>query len=804
MTPATWRRVKDLHAAACALPEGERIAYVEGKLAEDPRAATETLRLLRASSVPGVPIVPLRLPTSGGFGEMSGGGGRAGSGEGGRVRPRLFPGQVLADRYLVRRFIAAGGFGEVYEAEDRERAEIVALKIFRAEVATAGHVSWLRREVQMAQRVRHGNVCRVFDFVSTEGLVFLTMEYLEGETLASILERQGAMTERQALPLVRQIVAGLAAAHGQGVVHRDLKPGNVMVVPRPGGAPRVVLTDFGMAKATQESEAVSRTMTAASTVAMGTPAYMAPEQVTGQAVGKPADIYSLGVVLHEMVTGELPFSGESPLTVAVRKTKEAPPSPRRYAPALRGNWEAAILRCLQPEAKQRFSDVRQVLEELEAGTRGRAWRQRTWRQVRRWAALPRVRMAAMAMVSLAVVVGLGILVLGRPAPEMVARWEQGVMHLQAGEALAALQSWERAGAPSWMGKQPLRAAADRALAWHLVGMPARANAALGEFPAWRASQAERRYAEAVRLVLAGQREAAVRTLATEEEAAGAVADLAFLQSLQAEGASGERGEGLRAEAAASWRKVLAMRPTHTGAMVQLAEEAAATGRSEEAGRYFLQAQTQLAAAGQKEMVGRVNGRRGLWLLREGRAEEARAELMPGTGDQWLAAPTGRGACEHFLVLVQGRKDGFAATPDPEPQLSPRMKAFLGAQSDPKTKGFDVGGPDQFLAASFALPPMRLCSASLEVQMRRNGAVIGSINDGIVLGAAPFDMLQAPPVTQTLWAAYLNDLQRRFTIEVGPEFLAALQRAYAKEPVAYLDVRAGEDTEFDYLQLTLVY
>lgn len=188
-----------------------------------------------------------------------------------------------------------------------------------------------RREVLHARGVSHRNVCRVYelyDATTRAGVPihFLTMELLEGETLTQRISRQGRLTTTEALPLVRQLCEGLAAAHAEGVIHRDFKSGNVMLVPRRGGPAeasatpmRVAITDFGIARAVQASgtETGAERLTGGAS-ALGTPEYMAPEQVSGNAVTPATDIYALGVVLYEMVTGELPFTGETPLAIAAK------------------------------------------------------------------------------------------------------------------------------------------------------------------------------------------------------------------------------------------------------------------------------------------------------------------------------------------------------------------------------------------------------------------------------------------------------------------------------------------------------
>jgi serine/threonine protein kinase/tetratricopeptide (TPR) repeat protein len=281
--------------------------------------------------------------------------------------PGFQPGDLIADRYRVVRFIARGGMGEVYEIEDLELRERVALKTVHPEAARdAVAIERFKREIQLARRVTHPNVCRIFDVSrhrEGEGVIFLTMELLPGETLAQRLQSAGPMTPEEALPIARQIAEALQAAHQAGVIHRDLKPGNIMLADS-RGATRAVVTDFGLARLEAEGMAgQGLTLTAAAAV-VGTPAYLAPEQVEGGEITPAADIYAFGVVLYEMLTGRVPFLGDNALSTAVKRLREAPVPPRVHAPGLDPVWEAAILRCLARDPKDRFANAREVLHAL--------------------------------------------------------------------------------------------------------------------------------------------------------------------------------------------------------------------------------------------------------------------------------------------------------------------------------------------------------------------------------------------------------------------------------------------------------
>jgi len=283
-----------------------------------------------------------------------------------RYTPSLADGTVLAGRFRVVRFIARGGMGEVYEAEDLVLKDRVAVKTIRADVAGDGRtMERFIREVHLARSVTHPNVARTYDIFPDGPVTFLTMELLSGETLAQRLARVGRMRPAEALPLVEQMAAALSAAHEAGVVHRDFKSANVMLSPderRPGGT-RAVVTDFGLARRSRPRPGDETSLTESQAV-MGTPDYMAPEQIEGREVSPATDVYALGIVLYAMVTGEPPFQGDTPLSVALKKLKEAAPSPRVHVPELPSEWERAILRCLERDPRDRFATADDVVRAL--------------------------------------------------------------------------------------------------------------------------------------------------------------------------------------------------------------------------------------------------------------------------------------------------------------------------------------------------------------------------------------------------------------------------------------------------------
>ena len=277
----------------------------------------------------------------------------------------LSPGSLLAGRYRIERFLAAGGMGEVHQVVDELLGERVAVKLLREDLSDKRDAQErFTDEIRLARRVTHRNVCRVFDVGSDGPRVFFTMELHQGETLATFLQREGPLDADRAGPLVSQILEGVSAAHASDVVHADLKPSNIILDPREGAAPHVLVTDFGLAV----SCCAVPGCVCSSSHLYGTPAYMSPEQVTGDPIGRASDIFSLGVILFEMVTGELPFSGSTVVEMAnARLEVSEAPSPAARRPALAPGWDATIRACLARDPAARPSSVAGVAGGLGLG-----------------------------------------------------------------------------------------------------------------------------------------------------------------------------------------------------------------------------------------------------------------------------------------------------------------------------------------------------------------------------------------------------------------------------------------------------
>jgi hypothetical protein len=265
---------------------------------------------------------------------------------------RFPPGTILGNRYRIVGRLGRGGMGEVFRADDLKLGQPVALKFLPPDVdRDPARLTQLHTEVRMARQVSHPNVCRVYDIDEVEGHTFLSMEYVDGEDLASLLRRIGRFPEERGLEIARQICAGLASAHERGVVHRDFKPANVMI----DGSGRARITDFGLAGVTGES------------LRAGTPAYMAPEQLAGNEVTALSDIYALGLVLYEIFTGKRALEGDN-LADLIRRREQgeiAPPS--ALTSGLSPEIDRAVMRCLLPDPAARPRSALAVAAALPGG-----------------------------------------------------------------------------------------------------------------------------------------------------------------------------------------------------------------------------------------------------------------------------------------------------------------------------------------------------------------------------------------------------------------------------------------------------
>jgi tetratricopeptide (TPR) repeat protein len=414
MTPEMWRTINRIFHAARELPASQADQFVYAECGNDHQMYSEVRRMLLADSETSpLDDAPLHSP------------------------PSVFsPGQILAGRYRIVRFLNRGGMGEVYEAEDLELKERVALKTLLPEIACDSRMlARFKQEIQLSRRIGHPNVCRVFDIerhISAnspgESVVFLSMEFLDGETLSARIHREGRLSEAFTLELLEQMAAALDAAHRTGVIHRDFKPSNVMLVPN-GTDIRAVVTDFGLARSFISDEA-TQTFTGH---VMGTPDYMAPELFNNVPASVASDMYALGVSAWKMVSGSLPARSAPGAGRPV-------PSIRAQIPDIDPNWDKALICALDPDPQQRFSSA----AELVAAIRGEVVLK----------PVPRLPVTRRSAVLLAVLLAVSIPgwfgwkrwsdFRGQPSPEAAAYYRTGLDDIHGGAYYAATKALSEA------------------------------------------------------------------------------------------------------------------------------------------------------------------------------------------------------------------------------------------------------------------------------------------------------------------------------------------------------------------------
>jgi serine/threonine protein kinase len=346
VTPEKWRSLKEIFHLALDQPSATREAFLAHACAGDPQLKLRIEDMLRDHS------------RSGGLLDTP-------PWQQGRADPEsalcFRPGQLVAGRYEVVRFIAKGGMGEVYEARDLEFNDAIALKTLLPEIAAIDQmVLRFKREIQLSRRIAHPNVCKMFDITrhppgepSASQIICLTMEFLPGETLQKALEASSPIPRSRALRILTQVADALEAAHAAGVVHRDLKTSNIMLVPAMAGGTRAVVMDFGLARRVNPQEGEGR-LTQTGKI-LGTWDYMAPELLDGGQPSPASDIYALGILAYIMVTGKRPFPGESSLSAVIRRTREPVPPPSTIVPEIPPHWDRAILGCLAVDPAQRHA-----------------------------------------------------------------------------------------------------------------------------------------------------------------------------------------------------------------------------------------------------------------------------------------------------------------------------------------------------------------------------------------------------------------------------------------------------------------
>ncbi len=265
-------------------------------------------------------------------------------------------GTTIADRYEVMEELGRGGMGNVYRVVDKKINEEMALKLLHPVIATEKKtIERFKNELKLARKITHKNVCRMYDLNEEEGTPYITMEYVSGEDLKDMIRMTGQLNVGRAISIAKQICEGLAEAHHLGVVHRDLKSRNIMIDKE--GNTRIM--DFGIARSLK-AEGIT-----GDGIMVGTPEYMSPEQVKGEEVDQRSDIYSLGIVLFEMVAGKIPFEGDTSLSIALKHKTEEPPNPRDFNAQIPEELNAVILKCMEKEKEERYQSTGEVFSELD-------------------------------------------------------------------------------------------------------------------------------------------------------------------------------------------------------------------------------------------------------------------------------------------------------------------------------------------------------------------------------------------------------------------------------------------------------
>jgi eukaryotic-like serine/threonine-protein kinase len=343
-------RVGDLESAELPVESKDEI----GILARSFRAMLEELKE-KAALEKYVASLTMKVGEDAPTIALAGAAGRS-STEGGTRSAEPKVGELFASRYEIQSVLGRGGMGVVYRALDRDLDDLVAIKTLRSDALSADPtlLDRFKQEIKLARRITHPNILRTHDLGEANGLRYLSMEYIKGITLKHLVESDQVLPTPVALRIAKQMCAGLAAAHEAGVIHRDIKPQNILIEPSGG----LKIMDFGIARLTED-----RGMTATGTV-IGTPDYMSPEQARGLPLDFRSDIYSTGVVLYELFTGTLPFEGDSPLAVVLKHVQEKPPSPQTRNPKIDPKLSAIILRCMQKAPSDRFGSVSELYEAL--------------------------------------------------------------------------------------------------------------------------------------------------------------------------------------------------------------------------------------------------------------------------------------------------------------------------------------------------------------------------------------------------------------------------------------------------------
>ncbi len=435
MTPELWQRLKPLFHAALKEGTEDRAAFIQAACGEDHELRVQLEQLIE-SELQGTQPMDAPLANFNGLIDLT--------------DARFQPGELVLGRFRILHPIGKGGMGEVYQAEDLQLG-IIALKTIRRGIGSSDAFERFRQEVQLARRISGPQVCRIHELYllpatgKYEATAFLTMEYLEGVTLSSKIREGGPLPWKEALNITLEICEGLRIIHENGIIHRDLKSGNIMVCEQ-AGSRRIVLLDFGLARdsKSQIPESGARRPTEArSTLTqgiMGTPAYMAPEQFEGNPVSPATDIYALGIILYELVTGFHPYAADTPVAAAIRRARH-PRAPSLIRPKIPKQCDRVIQKCMEYEPENRFQSATEVAKALRAGpaTFGNLKKDRPWVL---WLAAA----AILAVIAMSGFSWWRSLQIYQPKPAALRWYQTGLLALREGNYVKATRSLQEATA----------------------------------------------------------------------------------------------------------------------------------------------------------------------------------------------------------------------------------------------------------------------------------------------------------------------------------------------------------------------
>ena len=329
-------------------------------------------------------------------------------------------GTVLAGRYEIVEELGRGGMGNVYRVVDKKLNEEIALKILHPVIAADEKtIERFKNELKFARKIVHKNVCQMYDLSEEEGTPYITMEYVPGEDLKGMIRMMGQLSLGRALSIAKQVCQGLEEAHNLGIVHRDLKPRNIMIDKR--GNARIM--DFGIARSIRASGITG------DGIMVGTPEYMSPEQVKGEKVDQRSDIYAMGVILFEMVTGKVPFEGDTSLSIALKHKTELPPNPQEYNALIPEELSQVILKCMEKEKEKRYQSAKELLLELSKIEREISIEERIPTRRKTRAITPKKQLSSLLLPGIliaGILIILGYIFISRILPPRGMKWKNSI------------------------------------------------------------------------------------------------------------------------------------------------------------------------------------------------------------------------------------------------------------------------------------------------------------------------------------------------------------------------------------------